>query len=142
MASYSTKESLGYWISRSARKIDKYFESYLQDFEFTPNEYAILNSIHSKEANKPSELARFLNMDKGYIARQLMRLEEKRYIHRSDDKSDKRSHAIVLTKKGEGIIQSLINGSVETNKKISSVLSPQERAALLKSLKKLGNADF
>jgi DNA-binding MarR family transcriptional regulator len=142
MKNHSTKESLGYWISRSARKVDRHFENYLQEFQFTPNEYAILNSIYNDEANKPSELARFLNMDKGYIARQLTRLEQKDYIKRSADTEDKRAQAIELTAKGRRIILSLINGSRETNKRISSILSSQERNTLLEILKKLGNSDF
>ena len=142
MKKHATKDSLGYWLSRSARKLDKFFESYLNDLNITSNEYAILNSIHNSESSCPSEIVQFLNMDKGYVTRQVMNLEKKGLIKRVENKNDRRSYSLKLTKKGETILPKLIECSFQTNKQLNAILNDKEQATLLKILTKVGNSDI
>jgi DNA-binding MarR family transcriptional regulator len=142
MKKHATKSSLGYWLSRSARKLDKFFENYLSDLNLTSNEYAILNSVYNSESTTPSEIVSFLNMDKGYVTRQVVNLEKKGLIKRVDNKKDRRSYSLKLTNKGENILPELIECSFETNRQLKSLLTEKEQMSLLKILQKVGNSDI
>lgn len=142
MKKHTTKDSLGYWLSRSARKLDKFFEAYLSDLNMTSNEFAILNSINNSESTTPSEIVHFLNMDKGYITRQIVNLEKKNLIKKVKNKTDKRSFSLELTAKGKAILPEMIECSHETNRQVKALLSSKEQEVLLKILKKIGNSDI
>lgn len=142
MKKHATKDSLGYWLCRSARKLDKFFENYLSDLNITANEYAILNSVHNSESTTPSEIVSFLNMDKGYITRQIVNLENKKLIKRIENKKDRRSYSLKLTSKGEAILPELIDCSFQTNNQVKALLTEKEQSDLLKILIKIGNSDI
>ena len=142
MKKHATKDSLGYWLCRSARKLDKFFEAYLSDLNMTSNEYAILNSINSSESTTPSEIVEYLNMDKGYITRQIVNLEKKTLVKRVKSKKDARSYSLELTAKGKAILPDMIEGSHETNRQVKALLTKKEQDDLLKILLKIGNSDI
>ena len=142
MTKHETKDSIGYWLCRSARKLDKFFEAYLSDLNMTSNEFAILNSINCSESTTPSELVEFLNMDKGYITRQIVSLEKKGFVARKKSKTDRRSFFLELTAKGLAILPEMIECSHETNRQVKALLTVKEQKDLLKILMKIGNSDI
>ncbi len=142
MKKHATKDSLGYWLCRSARKLDKFFQNYLSDLNITSNEYAILNSVYTAESTTPSEIVNFLNMDKGYVTRQIVNLERKDLIKRIENESDRRSYCLELTAKGEAVLPDLVECSFQTNKQLKALLTEKEQASLLRILTKVGNSDI
>ena len=142
MKQYDTKGSLGYWLTRSSRIANQYFEDYLNEYDCVPNEYAILNCIYNNRGHRPCEIAEYLNLDRGYITRKVAKLEQRGFIKRAVLDEDRRYIELSLTATGKKILPKLIQGSIQTNKKIAEVITQKEMDSLRKILHKLGSADF
>ncbi len=142
MTRYTAKDSLGYWLSRSARLTNQYFEIFLKEYDLTPNEYAVLSCLYNNISGNPCDIAEYLRMDRGYITRRIDKLEKKGLVTRKIDKEDRRFIEINLTNKGLKTFPHLKDGSIKTNKKLQSILSKSELNSLSNILVKIGNAEF
>ncbi len=87
-------------LYKNILKLKKMGPKYLQNF--TEGERAILVKLmieYPKSLN-PKDLQEYLNVGSGRIGNALKRLEEKKWISRSDDKKDSRKTLVSLTKEG------------------------------------------
>jgi MarR family 2-MHQ and catechol resistance regulon transcriptional repressor len=66
------------------------------------------------------------------------RLEKKGVVRRNQGPSDKRCFYVHLTEIGRGVIESAYKQHEKKLEKIAGILTPEERAELVRLLKKIG----
>lgn len=86
-------------ISVSYRCAMRYRERELEDTGLAGCQTPYLLALYRHEGLTQEELARYLNVNKSSVARQLAALEEKGYIRREADPADRRSLLVYPTEK-------------------------------------------
>ncbi len=95
---------------------NKYNES-----NFSTIEARILFEFKNNKDLSQNHLVKKLCIDKGYLSRIIKRFEKEGLVDKNVSKSDARSSALNLTKKGETVAAELID---ITNKKIGNMIAP------------------
>ncbi|MBT4763258.1 MAG: MarR family transcriptional regulator [Bdellovibrionaceae bacterium] len=139
---YTTKDSLGFWITLLARTIERDFENRIKSFGVSRTGYAILNSIENGDCSTPASIATYLGVNRAAATRHLNRLDNKDFIVRVKNEGDGRSFRIVLTKQGKRVLSSLVKESQNTNKKVLKKINNQEAESLLKTIKLIIENDY
>ncbi len=73
--------------------------------ELTMNEIHTLDAIHKSESKQMSDVARSLDITQGTFTSVIKRLEKQDYVHRIQDKQDRRIYRLVLTEKSDIVIK-------------------------------------
>lgn len=71
----------------------------------TIDQYSVLQVLNADPVNSQAALCRLTHIDRSTMGDIVKRLEERGYVDRKRDASDKRSYNIKLTKKGKDILQ-------------------------------------
>ena len=74
----------------------------------------------------------------GSISIAVDRLYERGLVTRTEGGTDRRVRLVDLTPKGRRLIEQIFSDHVEHLEKLADILTPSERAQLIKALKKLG----
>jgi MarR family transcriptional regulator, 2-MHQ and catechol-resistance regulon repressor len=74
----------------------------------------------------------------GSISTAVDRLYERGLVTRTEDETDRRVRRVDLTQKGRTLTEQLFSEHAEHLQKLAEVLTPAERAQLIKTLRKLG----
>lgn len=111
-----------------------------QDFTF--DNYVLLVVVGDHDGLSQSNLARRLGKDKNVVARLVDKFEGMGLIERRPA-GDRRTKALHLTEKGRLVVTSQQRCVLEGEKRVTSVLTPEERATLVSLLDKVlrGRAD-
>lgn len=139
---YTTKDSLGFWITLLARTIERDFENRIKSYGVSRIGYAILSSIENGDCSTPASIATYLGVDRAAVTRHLDRLDNKDFIVRIKSDGDARSFRIELTKQGKKVQSLLAKESQNTNKKVLKKINNQEAESLLKTIKLIIADDY
>lgn len=90
-------------ISVTYRCAMRYRERELDDTGLAGSQTPYLMALYRHEGLTQEELARYLNVNKSNVARQLASLEEKGYIRREPDPQDRRSLLVYPTEKANAL---------------------------------------
>jgi DNA-binding MarR family transcriptional regulator len=107
--------------------------------QITVPQFRILDMAHNL-SNKPTEIARMLNVSPPAITFLLERLEEGGLLKRRFSAADRRRVEIFLTEKGEELLQRVNARRRKQLRKILQKMDPQSRSQLEKSLKSFNQA--
>jgi len=100
----------------------------------------LLKNLSSANGVRPSELARRQQVTAGNVTQQLRRLEDKRFVVRTHDATDRRVVLVRLTSRGEKLLESVRDDFVNHFQKLIAHLGKQEAAHFTQLL--LTSADF
>ncbi len=89
------------------------------------------------QALSPSALAKEMMLSTSAMTNRLDRLEKRDLIERISDKNDRRGLKIILTDKGFDLVDGLVSSHVETEDRLLSGLSKEERDQLIRLLSKI-----
>lgn len=92
-------KSIGRLMSILHRQSQIYVNYALKEYNITSAEYSFLLYLYRKDGATQDELSSYLYIDKAATTRAIKSLEEKGYIKKSKDISDKRYNRIQLTDK-------------------------------------------
>ncbi|KUO77708.1 MAG: hypothetical protein APF77_13280 [Clostridia bacterium BRH_c25] len=95
------EKSIGRLLSILHRQSQIYINYSLKDFDITSAEYAFLMYLYRKDMATQDELSSYLYIDKSATARAIKSLEEKGYIIREKDHTDKRFNRVYLSDKAK-----------------------------------------
>lgn len=105
-----------------------------------PFEAAVLHTVlaHSEEGDKafPSHIGESLGFSRSFVAQILTHLEQKEYISRSTQKSDRRMSEVVLTEKGRLLMNTAHNGFRSTISKLVEGLGEADSIELLRLIRR------
>ena len=86
---------------------------------------------------KPTDLARMLMLSPAGMTNRIDRLEAAGWIERRNDPDDRRSSLVRLTDDGRQLVDRAVTDHVANEARLLEPLSPSERAALDRALRKL-----
>ncbi|HEX6960088.1 MAG TPA: MarR family transcriptional regulator [Ferrovibrio sp.] len=108
--------------------------------ELTPGRFSLLTLLRHNPGINQTDLSRAVGLDKSTLTPALDQLERKGLIVRERTAADRRTYALRLSERGEALLDSLDDKVRRHEQNIVAGLSSAERAALLKSLKKIARS--
>lgn len=118
-----------------SEKILAHIATLLEDkYSISTSELDVLSSLHSSVDEKhtltPTKLYERLFFSSGGMTKVLKKLEAKGFIKRLDNKEDKRSKLVRLSKSGKQIVEKSLRDVIELEEKMFSHVNAKERATL------------
>jgi DNA-binding MarR family transcriptional regulator len=104
--------------------------------EVTPIQYAILRMVHESPGIDQVSLARRIALDTSTTALTAARLETKGLLARRVSEQDRRQLELELTRQGESLITSLVDGVHRMREHLLSALEPEEQELFVQLLRK------
>ncbi len=129
--------SIGYLIARTHKTLRKKFKEILSEFGLTPPQLGVLQRLYEEDGRSASKLTDQLFSDRSTIMAIIDKLQEKGFVRREPDRTDRRVNRIFLTEKARRIQPDLLAQTEQLHDAITNVLSPMQRKILVNSLKKL-----
>ena len=112
-------------------KMDKLLET---KYQLTHSELDVLASLQSSTETKhtlsPTKLYERLLFSSGGMTKVLKKLEQKKFIIRLDNKEDKRSKLVKLTKTGFEILNASLTDVIKMKEKMFSHLNKEDKQSL------------
>jgi DNA-binding MarR family transcriptional regulator len=130
------EDHLGYFVRRLQVWVFQDFVRALASFDIRPAQYAVLVVIEVNSGPSQADVAERLGIERARLVRLLDGLERRGLIRRQASPRDRRSHALILTRRGQGELKrmKLLAATHEAN--LARRLGPEERASILASLRK------
>ena len=133
--SYELEKSIGFKINQTANKLNNKYNQLLQEYDIAPEQRATLEIIKYEADVNQTKIANILGKDKTTISRTLNTLEKKGFITKSQ--KDKRTNLIVITPKGEDILNNSFTKVNSFRKNLISKLNDDEVSNLILLLEKV-----
>ncbi len=105
------------------------------DHELTPQQIRLLLQISIDGAVAQSELAQRLDIDLGNLSRLCRKLEDKNYIERARQQTDRRVVKVRLSKNGEKMLQSMEKKSKELIQPVLQDFSDEELQTMITGMR-------
>jgi len=97
---YRLHQSLGYQLSLTSRLQERRFDDQLKTLGLTRITWCILLAVENEALVNPSDIARFVGIDRTATSRALRQMETGGIIARGSGKGDGRTTTVALTGKG------------------------------------------
>jgi DNA-binding MarR family transcriptional regulator len=136
MKKHSLRDDIGYWLNRLRMEVHSSFESKIEALGVTIPQWCVLVSLYNKDAENVSELAAFIDTDKGFVSRVVEQLVQMELAERHEGK-DRRSQLVLLTAKAKALTRKLIVCAEKNEAEFFDVLSANEKDALQHIFEKL-----
>ncbi|MEM9617735.1 MAG: MarR family transcriptional regulator [Pseudomonadota bacterium] len=111
-----------------------------RDENLTIPEWRVLAVISQAEKVAARDVVSRTPMDKMTVSRAVASLEAKGFVARAVSETDRRVSMVSLSKEGRALFDRVAALAVEFEDEMLSALAPDERVALIDTLKKLENA--
>lgn len=108
--------------------------------ELTPGRFSLLTLLKANPGINQTALSRAVGLDKSTLTPALDQLERKGLILRERTPEDRRTYALSLTAEGDAFLAELTRKVEQHEKNIVAALSPAERTALIRLLKKVAKS--
>ncbi|WP_332846022.1 MarR family winged helix-turn-helix transcriptional regulator [Pseudomonas lactucae] len=128
---------IGYAMRRAQLKLFQNLIGRLSDHDLRPAQFSALAIIEQNPGLMQADLARALAIEPPQVVPLLNKLESRALAVRVRCKPDKRSYGIFLSKTGEALLKELKDIAVQSDLNATAALDVEERAELLRLLKKV-----
>jgi len=103
--------------------------------KLTIEQFGLLHAVNMKQEDMiQKDMAEMMGKDKSSILRIIDALEEKELVRRAPDKNDRRKNFVMVTKKGERVIDEYIRIEKELVEELQEGLTEQELQVFQKVL--------
>ncbi|MBL8490619.1 MAG: MarR family transcriptional regulator [Rhodocyclaceae bacterium] len=130
-------DTLGFPVRLVQVAIFKDFAAEMGALGVTPAIFSVMEVLRGNPGITQSKLAATVRLDRSSVVPLLDKLEKRGIVSRQASTTDRRHNHLFLTEEGEGLLQEAVKRVRAHDKRISSALSPQERATLISLLGKL-----
>jgi MarR family 2-MHQ and catechol resistance regulon transcriptional repressor len=125
-------------LLRASKSVEKVLKQDIASYNLNPSEFGVLEYLFHKGNQPMANLCKRLLMANSSMTYVVDNLAKSGYVEKIENKEDKRSNFVKLTKKGEDYIKSIFPSHEEKIDAIFSLLTNEEIDALAESLKKIG----
>ena len=129
---------LGYHLRRAQAAVFADFMRTMVDDRITPGQFGVLVLIDCNPGLNQSALARALGIERSTMVAVIDGLEDRKLVARRGSVSDRRAKVLSLTKQGRSLLASVKPKVRRHEKRIAADLHPDEIAALIGLLKRIG----
>jgi len=126
---------LGYFVRRFQVWIFQDFVRTLAPFDIRPAQYSVLVVIDANAGLSQADLADTLGIERARLVRLLDDLEKRGFTRRTPSPSDRRSHALFLTREGQQKLKRITALAAAHETRVEAVLGVEERNRMLAALK-------
>ncbi|MFQ5971270.1 MAG: MarR family winged helix-turn-helix transcriptional regulator [Alphaproteobacteria bacterium] len=131
---------LGYHLRRAQVAVFGDFMRTMANDRITPGQFGVLTLIDRNPGLNQSALARVLGIERSTMAAVIDGLEDRRLVARHESVSDRRSNTLALTQQGKDLLAEVQPKVRRHEKRIAVGLEPDEVAALIGLLRRVGGA--
>ncbi|NIK76219.1 MarR family transcriptional regulator for hemolysin [Paenibacillus castaneae] len=131
------KESVGYLISNTGRKLNHKLQQLFQDYDVTPEQWSLLACLHEHDGITHKDLAIRIEKDPANITRLVDQLERKSLVSRVANPSDRRSQLLYITESGRASVIALAPIEASFVEQLISNLTEEEITAFKRTLLKI-----
>jgi len=123
---------------KAAKAVEKVDRASISETGLHLSDFAIMEVLLHKGPLPIKTIGEKVLLTSGSMTAAINRLEKKGYVRRNQDPADGRSFYVHLTEVGRGVIESAYEQHEKQLEKITGVLTREERADLVRLLKKMG----
>jgi MarR family 2-MHQ and catechol resistance regulon transcriptional repressor len=123
---------------KAARAVEAYAVKSIAGLEMCGSDFAVLEALLNKGPLPVNVIGRKVLLTSGSITTAIDRLEKKGLVERERDPADKRARIVHLTPEGRKLIKKAFADHAADMERLSSVLETDERATMIRLLKKIG----
>lgn len=136
-APYRLHASLGYHLSVAARQQERRLDEQLKTLGLTRTTWCILLAVGNEGLSQPSDIARFVGIDRTATSRALRQMEADGLLARSSGTEDRRTRRVALTDAGCAAIVAATPFARQNAEIMADQLAPGEQDILMALLTKL-----
>ncbi|EAQ01928.1 transcriptional regulatory protein [Pseudooceanicola batsensis HTCC2597] len=134
---YRLHESLGYHLSLASRLQERRLEDRLRTVGLNRTTWCILLAVANENLAQPSDIARFVGIDRTATSRALRGMESDGLVARKSGQDDRRTRMITLTDKGRRAVTQATPYARENGRLLAELLTDEENAELKRLLRVL-----
>lgn len=138
---YRLHASLGYHLSVAARQQERRLDEQLKTLDLTRTTWCILLAVGNEGHAQPSDIARFVGIDRTATSRALRQMEADGLLDRSSGTKDRRTRRVALTQKGRAAIEAATPFARRNAEIMADRLDQGEQEVLMALLTKLRGQD-
>jgi len=131
---------LGYFVRRFQVWIFQDFVRTLASFDIRPAQYSVLVVIEGNPGLSQADLADTLGIERARLVRLLDGLEQRGFTRRLPSPSDRRSHALFLTRDGQQRLKRIKALAASHEARVEATLGPEKRDQMLAALRAFSSA--
>ncbi|ASJ73755.1 Transcriptional regulator SlyA [Granulosicoccus antarcticus IMCC3135] len=135
---YNAQDGLGYCLSRAAQIMQSTVDEALAELELGRLSWMVLACIRFDGVTSPSQIARFVGLERSSASRLISRLEELDYVRRETDTADGRGYSLKPTTRGMQICEQAPGLIQAATRPYLADLSDNETGQLIGLLKRIG----
>ncbi|MGH6900248.1 MAG: MarR family winged helix-turn-helix transcriptional regulator [Geminicoccaceae bacterium] len=128
-------QNFGFLVHDVARLMRVAYDRRTRELGLTRSQWWVLNNLYFNQGITQSELADLLDIEKPTLGRLLDRLEDKGWLERRGDRSDRRAKRVYLTGNVQGLMRTLRRLAADLRATALDGLDEVERAQLLDALR-------
>ncbi|BBF92947.1 MarR family winged helix-turn-helix transcriptional regulator [Blastochloris tepida] len=128
---------VGYALRRAQLAVFEDFIARFATLDLTPAQYSVLLVIGNNPGRKQAEIAAALGIQRPNFVNMLDELERRGLAERLPSATDRRSHALVLTKSGSALLARARAMQDEQERELAQKLGPGGREMLVALLQRL-----
>ena len=121
-------------ISAISRYWYKYTHSNLKTLDIAGSEHSIIMALAAKDCMNQEELSQYLSLDKGTIAKTLVKLEGKGFVDRVVNEENRREKIVTLTDYGMDEVGKILGVSETWKQEVLKGISDSDQEVFLKIL--------
>jgi len=135
----TTKPTWGFLIHDVARLARWHFDRQSQGLGLTRAQWSVLAHLKRGDGIQQNSLAQLMDIKPITLARHIDRLEEKGWVERREDPTDRRAKRLYLAKEAEPILDDLQSVAQEVRKLAMRDITRQEEELLVDILTRMRN---
>jgi DNA-binding MarR family transcriptional regulator len=126
---------LGYFVRRLQLWIFQDFIRAMASVGMSPAQYSVLVVVEENSGLSQSDIAECLGIERARLVRVLDRLEKRGFLKRRRSPTDRRSHALFLTRDGKRRMKHIRSLADAHESRVGETLGPANRRILLNVLR-------
>ena len=137
---FTLQDFLPYLLNRAAEESSLEFQQHYKNrYGMLRNEWRVLFHLGNYGRMTATEIGQRANIHKTKISRAVQKLEQRRFLTRDTDTTDRRLEWLALTPQGRAAYDDLRALAQRYDSELSAALGPGEAAALRQALQKLAD---
>jgi DNA-binding MarR family transcriptional regulator len=135
-AGFTIDESLGYLVNQLAKKLTARFNERLAEHALTTTQWGVLACLWREDGLSQRELSRRTGTDPATLTEMLKRMEARGLVSRVRDPDNNRLQRVYIASRDATLRDILTAGATEVNRLATADFSDDERAELLRLLRR------
>lgn len=133
-------ELLGYHLRRAEVLAFQQFAQAMAPFEVSPAQLGVLLVVSANKGINQTRVGRTLGIDRSTLVSIIDNLEDRGLVERTPSPTDRRSHALIMTRAGRKFVDDLTPALEAHEAALSKSLSEDERRTLIDLLDRVVDA--